>query len=77
MLIVLSVDLLLDLSEKTYISLEETIAKKSMKSLVAYSLVRSCSLYICFLVSWQGLQAYYKGFAIRFTDSALGRTRIQ
>ena len=76
-LVVLSIDLLLDLSEKTYISLEETIAKKSIKSLAACSLVCLCSLYICFLVSQQSLQAYYRGFAIGFIDSVLGRTRIQ
>ena len=50
-LVVLSIDLLLDPSEKTYILLEETIAKKSMKSLVAYSLVCSYSLWICFSIS--------------------------
>ena len=49
--VVLSINLLLDLSKKTCILLGETIAKKSMKSLAAYSLVRPYSLYIRFLVS--------------------------
>ena len=77
MLVILSIDLLLDLSEKTYILLGETIAKKSVKSLVAYSLVCSYSLQICFLVFQQDLQAYYRGFVIGFTNSILRRIKIQ
>ena len=76
-LVILSINSLLDPSKKTYILLGETIAKKSVKSLVAYSLVYSYSLWICFLVSQQSLQAYYRRFVIRFTDSTLGRIRIQ
>ena len=76
-LVMLSINSLLDLSKKTYISLGETIAKKSIKSLAAYSLVHSYSLQICFSVSQQGLQACYKRFTIKFTNSILGRIRIQ
>ena len=59
--IALSVDSLFEPSEKTWMSLEEIVDKKSVKFFAAFSFVQLCRPEIFFVISERGFCTIYRG----------------
>ena len=71
----LSIALLFNLLEKTYILLQEIDSRKALKSFAACSFVYPYRLQILFLVSIQLSRTIQREKAIRLTNSVLRRVR--